>query len=89
MAHLLLDLDRFSGLELVTSAHPGFQLGAIDAAGTLPAGQVLIAAGVLTGAEVDFAGTGGLAGESVAALLRWDQAPPPKARNEARRPRVG
>lgn len=75
VAHLLIDRDQLPGLELVTSAHPGFQLGAIDAAGTLPAGQALVAAAVLTGAEIDFAGSGGLAGAPVAALLRWDQAP--------------
>lgn len=69
---LLVDPDAVEGVELATAAHPGFQLGAIDAAGTLPAGPALIAAAVVTGAEVDIAGRLSLQGEPVAALLRWD-----------------
>lgn len=70
--HLILDRDRLAGVEFVTSAHPGFQLGTIAAAGTLPAGQALVAAAVLTVAAIDFAGRAGLHSEPAAALLRWD-----------------
>jgi hypothetical protein len=72
---LLLDQDAIDGLELVTAAHPGFSLGAIDAAGVLPAGPALVAAAVVTSAEVSFAGKATLQGEPVAALLRWDSSP--------------
>jgi hypothetical protein len=68
---LLLDPAAVDGLELATAAHPGFQLGMIDAAGTLPAGPALVAAAAVTDAEVEIAGQASLRGEPVAALLRW------------------
>lgn len=72
---LLIDPDHARGLELVTAAHPGFGLGAVDPAGTLPADQALIAAAAVTGAEVGVTAATALDGEPVIALLRWDQSP--------------
>jgi len=75
VAHLLLDADDTHGRELRPADHPGLVLGGADLPETVPADQALIAASVLSGAEVDVVGPAGLSGEPAAALLRWDQEP--------------
>ncbi len=70
---LLIDPGPAAGLELDVSKHPGLALGTETPAGPVRADQALIAAAVLTGAEVAVLPQATLGGAPVAALLRWDQ----------------
>lgn len=65
---LLVDPSVAAEAELDVSAHPGLALPD----GRLRADQALIAAAVLTSAEVTVAPAAALSGEPVAALLRWE-----------------
>ena len=65
---LLLDPALAAEAELDVSAHPGLALPE----DRLPADQALVAAAVLTSAEVGVAPAAALAGEPVAAVLRWE-----------------
>ncbi len=68
---LLLDPADAAELTLDTAQHPGLAVGA---EGELRADQALLAAAVLTAADVAAAPRAVLGGSPVAALLRWDQA---------------
>ncbi|HET7736118.1 MAG TPA: hypothetical protein VFK52_09105 [Nocardioidaceae bacterium] len=65
---LLLDPDEAAGCTLDVGSHPGFPVGEL---GVVPADQGLIAAAVLTGAQVSPLPARALGGAPVAALLRW------------------
>ncbi len=71
---LLLDPAKAAEVELDVSAHPGLSLGDTPAGVPLRADQALVAAAVLTDAEVGVAPASAMGGSPVAALLRWDQA---------------
>ncbi len=70
---LLLDPDAAAELTLDLSAHPGLTVGAETADGEVPAGPALVAAAVLTGAEVAVSRSSVMGGSPVTALLRWNQ----------------
>lgn len=72
---LLLDPDPASELELDLSDHPGLALGEVASDGPVRADQALVAAAVLTDAEVGVLPSGTMGGAPVAALLRWNQPP--------------
>lgn len=75
VSHVLLDADAAHDRELRPADHPGLVLGSADLPASVPADQALVAASVLSGAEVDVVGPAALGGEPAAALLRWDQEP--------------
>ena len=66
---LLLDPAAAADVELDVAAHPGLSLPD----GRLRADQALVAAAVLTDAQVGVAPAPAMGGAPVAALLRWDQ----------------
>ena len=68
-------MDPHSAADLTVDPadHPGLALGEVDLAQPLRADQALLAAAVLTGADVHVGATATLGGSPVAALLRWDQ----------------
>lgn len=66
---LLLDPDEAADRTLDVARHPGFPLA--EELGTVAADQALVAAAVLTGAQVSPLPVRALGGEPVAALLRW------------------
>jgi hypothetical protein len=70
---LLLDPGPAAELTLDVSQHPGLVVGATQPDGPLRADQALVAAAVLTSAEVAVTRSATLGGAPVAALLRWDQ----------------
>jgi len=70
---LLIDPQPAAEIELDASAHPGLSLGVTAPEQPVPADQALIAAAVLTPAEVAVLPRAALGGAPVAALLRWDQ----------------
>jgi hypothetical protein len=69
---LLLDPAAAADQQLDVARHEGLSLGAATPDGPVPADQALVAAAVLTDAEVGVAPASALGGP-VAALLRWDQ----------------
>ena len=69
---LLLDPAAAAAEQLDVAQHEGLSLGAATPDGPVPADQALVAAAVLTDAEVGVAPASALGGP-VAALLRWDQ----------------
>jgi hypothetical protein len=71
---LLLDPAAAADLTLTPGDHPGLVLGTAPVDQPLPAGQALVAAAALTGADVRVSPAGTLGGAPVVALLRWDQA---------------
>ena len=73
VGHLLLDASTAQQQTLRLTDHPGLVVGAGEPDGELFADQALIAAGVLSDAEVDVVGPAGLPDAPAAALLRWDQ----------------
>ncbi len=73
---LLLDPAAAAEVELDLGRHPGLVLGDTVPGGSVRADQALVAAAVLTDADIGVSPTGALGGESVAALLRWDQDAP-------------
>ena len=75
VAHLLLDAERARRETVRPGDHPGLVLGAAELPAEVPADQALIAASVLSDAEVDVVGPAGLGDAAAAALLRWDQSP--------------
>jgi hypothetical protein len=70
---LLIDPQASAELTVDPADHPGLSLGAADSTGPVPADQGLVAAAVLTGADVRVSPSAVLGGAPVAALLRWDQ----------------
>jgi len=70
---LLLDPAAAADLTLDPAEHPGLVVGAAAPEGPLRADQALVAAAVLTSAQVTVAPSAVLGGTPVAALLRWDQ----------------
>jgi hypothetical protein len=70
---LLLDPQAAGELTLDPAEHPGLVLGPAEVPQPVPADQALIAAAVLTSADVRVAPQAALGGSPVAALLRWDQ----------------
>ena len=70
---LLLDPQAAAELTLDPADHPGLVVGPGVPDGPLRADQALVAAAVLTGAQVAVAPRAVLGGTPVAALLRWDQ----------------
>ena len=70
---LLLDPQPAAGLTLDLSEHPGLAVGAGELTGEVRADQALVAAAVITGADVAVSPQATLGGAPVAALLRWDQ----------------
>jgi hypothetical protein len=70
---LLIDPGPAAELTLDLSQHPGLVIGATQPEGPLRADQALVAAAVLTDADVSVARSSTLGGAPVAALLRWDQ----------------
>lgn len=70
---LLLDAGALAELRLDAAAHPGLQFGAVEVTGDLPADQALVAAAVLTDADVVPLPAAALGGAPVAALLRWTE----------------
>ena len=70
---LLIDPARAAEFELEPEKHPGLALGAAtDLPTALPADRALVAAAVLTDADVVVTRTSTLGGAPVAALLRWN-----------------
>jgi hypothetical protein len=72
---LLLDPAGAADIELDVSAHPGLSLGEATPAEPVRADQALVAAAVLTDADVGVAPSAAMGGAPVAALLRWNQPP--------------
>jgi hypothetical protein len=70
---LLMDPQAAADLTLDPTDHPGLALGEADQTHPLRADQALLAAAVLTGADVRVGASATLGGAPVAALLRWDQ----------------
>ena len=70
---LLIDPQAAADLTLDPSDHPGLALGQPELAQPVRADQALIAAAVLTGADVRVGASATLGGAPVAALLRWNQ----------------
>ncbi len=70
---LLIDPRPAAELTLDVSRHPGLVVGATQPDGPLRADQALVAAAVLTSADVAVTRSATLGGAPVAALLRWDQ----------------
>ncbi len=70
---LLVDPGPAAELELDVAKHSGLTLGPATPDGPVRADQALVAAAVLTDAEVGVATAGTMGGAPVAALLRWDQ----------------
>jgi hypothetical protein len=70
---LLLDPQAAADLTVDPADHPGLSLGAADSTGPVRADLALVAAAVVTGADVRIAPSAVLGGTPVAALLRWDQ----------------
>lgn len=70
---LLVDPAAAAELTLDPAEHPGLAVGAGVEDGPLPAVQALIAAAVLTSADVTVTRSAALGGSPVVALLRWDQ----------------
>jgi hypothetical protein len=70
---LLIDPQAAADLTLDPSDHPGLALGEINPAEPVRADLALVAAAVLTGADVRIGASATLGGAPVAALLRWDQ----------------
>ncbi|WP_137293936.1 Vms1/Ankzf1 family peptidyl-tRNA hydrolase [Nocardioides dongxiaopingii] len=73
VAHLVLDPAGAADLELDPDRVEGLALGETGAHGPMPADRVLLAAAVLTDAEVTVLPASVLGGAPVAALLRWQQ----------------
>jgi hypothetical protein len=70
---LLIDPQAAADLTLNPADHPGLALGQLDLSQPLRADQALVAAAVLTGADVRVGASATLGGAPVAALLRWNQ----------------
>jgi len=70
---LLVDPRGAADLTLDLSQHPGLVVGTDLPEEPLPAVQALVAAAVLTSADVAVTRSATLGGSPVAALLRWDQ----------------
>jgi len=70
---LLIDPARAREFSVEPAHHPGLAFGAVDPPASIPADRALIAAAVLTAAEVVVSRASTLGGAPVAALLRWDQ----------------
>jgi hypothetical protein len=70
---LLLDPAPASALTVDPDQHPGLGLGAAVPQEPQPADRALVAAAVLTGAQVAAVPSAAIGGAPVAALLRWDQ----------------
>lgn len=70
---LLLDPAAAAEVRLDVSEHPGLVLGPQQLPEPVRADQALVAAAVLTDAEVAVLRNGALGGSPVAALLRWHQ----------------
>jgi hypothetical protein len=70
---LMLDPAAAAEHEVSPSDHPGLVLGSGSVDGPVRADLGLVAAAVLTGAEVRVSSRATLGGAPVAALLRWDQ----------------
>jgi len=70
---LLLDPQAAADFTLDVAKHPGLVLPAAVTEPELPADQALVAAAVITAAEVRVAPGAALGGVPAAALLRWDQ----------------
>ena len=70
---LLLAPDGVAHERLDPASHPGLVVGTDVPDGPLRADRALVAAAVLTGAEVSVVPAGALDAHGVAALLRWDQ----------------
>ncbi len=70
---LLIDPQPAAELTLDPGKHPGLALGAVNPQEPVRADQALIAAAVLTDAEIAVMPRASLGGAPVAALLRWDQ----------------
>jgi len=68
---LLVDETAAAELELDPAQHPGLEFGAASVDGPVRADEALIAAAVLTDAEVSALPSAALGGAPVAALLRW------------------
>ncbi len=68
---LLIDPDALAGHTLDPADHPGLTFGEAPVSGPVEAGEALIAAAVLTDAEVSVLPAVVLGGAPVAALLRW------------------
>jgi hypothetical protein len=68
---LLLDVQALAEHRLDPANHPGLQFGSAEVSGEVRADQALIAAAVLTDAEVAPLPSAALGGAPVAALLRW------------------
>jgi hypothetical protein len=72
---LLVDPQATQDLTLDVDRHPGLALGWLTGRpGEVPASQALVAAAVLTSADVRVEPSAAMGGSPVAALLRWDQA---------------
>lgn len=70
---LLIDPTAAAEVPVDPGDHPGLVIGSEVPPGPLPAGQALVAAAVLTSAEVAVVPRAALGGAPLAALLRWDQ----------------
>lgn len=70
---LLVDPAAAAELTVEPAQHPGLTVGATAGDGPLPAVQALVAAAVLTSADVSVTRSAALGGSPVVALLRWDQ----------------
>ena len=68
---LLVDVGALAEHRLDPADHPGLQFGAVEVAGDVRADEALIAAAVLTDADVVALPSATLGGGPVAALLRW------------------
>jgi hypothetical protein len=68
---LLLDTGALTEHRLDPADHPGLQFGAVEVSGDLRADEALIAAALLTDADVVPLPSAALGGAPVAALLRW------------------
>lgn len=70
---LLIDPPAAAELTVDPREHPGLQLSAAEERDPLPADQAMLAAAVLTDAQVAVLPAAASGGAPVAALLRWDQ----------------
>jgi hypothetical protein len=70
---LLIDPASAREFSVEPARHPGLAFGAVEPPASIPADQALIAAAVLTAAEVVITRASTLGGAPVAGLLRWDQ----------------
>jgi hypothetical protein len=72
---LVVDLQA-AGEQTVSAAdYPGLEVPAAASYGRLPAGQVLVAVGAATDAELTVLPRETVGGDGIAALLRWENAP--------------